>query len=227
MRTTRPNQSFASRLRLGRPWLAPLLPPGPLVVLLFQVATVTTALLGVARLAHLYRLAADRRVARLALFFGLFAAAVAVQVFVTWSFVMEGRPPPGAPRARPPVWTAFAHHALMLAALSVAVRAYGGLGRQKEVAAAALGPMLFGRAGLLRMAEAGIALYIAVRALLNYRQRRNPGSLVVASGFALFFLAHLSFWIFQPQRGPRPYWAELLTLTAIILLVSRIPGRRS
>ncbi len=206
-----------------------MLPPGPLTVLLLQAATVVTALVGVARLVQLYRLAADRRIVRLALFFGLFAAAVAVQVFVTLSFVPLERPPPGFPRERPPIWTGILHHVLMLASLAVAVRAYGSPGRAatEGAPAAALGPMLFARTGLLRMAEAGITLYIAVRALMNYRHRRNPGSLAVAAGFALFFLGHLSFWIFHPQRGPRPFWAELLTLGAVILLVSRVPRRRS
>ncbi len=84
-------------------------------------------------------------------------------------------------------------------------------------------PLLFGSFALLRLLEAGLALYIAIRALANQRSRRNRRSLLVAGGFLAIFLAHAGFWLLNLDLRPRNTVAEAAFAFGILLLVSALP----
>jgi uncharacterized membrane protein len=116
-----------------------------------------------------------------------------------------------------------AHHVLMLASLGVAVQAFGH--RRKEgVAVAAVGFALLGPFVPVVLAiEAAMTLYLAVQAILNHMERRSPGALQVAAGFFLFFLGHLSYFLFHQAGAARTPLGDVLALVGIVLLVQLLP----
>jgi hypothetical protein len=195
------------------------------LALLLELAIVVVAILGVVRLAGLRALADDPRLRRLSWFFGLFATAVAMQVLVSVLLIghVAGL---GTPLLRI-TRLSLLQHGLMLAALVVALRAFAAPWKGAQAAAPVAAVLLAGRWGALGFVEAALALYLAIASLVNQRHRRTKGSLRVAAGFLLFFLGHLSFWVFTKTGAVRPFWAEALTLASILLLVTSVPRLRS
>lgn len=115
------------------------------------------------------------------------------------------------------------HHALMLASLGVAVVAFGHK-RKAGTVAAALGFAILGPFIPVALAlEAVMTLYLAVQAILNHLERRSPGALQVAAGFLLFFLGHLSFFLFHDPGAGRTPLGDVLALVGIVLLVQLLP----
>jgi len=203
----------------------PTAPTAPLALLL-ELAIVVVAIVGVNRITGLRALADDPRLRRLSWFFGLFAAAVAVQVLVSVAVVGK-HATLGSPLLRVARLTLL-EHGLMLAAFVVALRAFAIPWKPTPAAvsaAAVVGLAQLKLAWLMGLVESGLALYLAIAALVNSRHRRTKGSLRVAAGFALFFLGHVSFWAFQKAGAVRPFWAEALTLGSILLLVASVPRR--
>lgn len=213
-------------------------PAWPIIVGV-QLATAAVAGFGAWRAASLHGIYPDRRLTRLSLFFGLFAAAVAVHAVggaQIWLSGAEGPlgpppgappPPPGAPRmldlANPLSWHVPLHHALLLAALVVGVVAFTGT-RAGATTALILPAFLVPGATLL---EALLSLYVAARGAWNhYAVRRTRGSLRVAVGFGLFFLGHLAFYLLREPGAPRPLVGEFLALAGVLVLATALPRRR-
>lgn len=157
------------------------------------------------------------------------------------------RPPPGFEGPDFAVfdgwaWAILLHHLLLLAAFAVAIRAFGTPRRDApEGQAAPAGPLalalpllalpllavpLRSTVAILGLAEAVLALYLALRSLLNHAERRTRGALQAAVGFLLFFVSHTLFWLLHVPRGPRPLWGELLELVGVLLLVGVLPAPR-
>jgi hypothetical protein len=104
-----------------------------------------------------------------------------------------------------------AHHALMIASLAVAVAAFGQRPPRTTYIPVALA------------LEAAMTLFLAVRAILNHLERRSAGALQVAAGFLLFFVGHLTFFLFhQPGAGRTPL-GDVFALVGIVLLVRLLP----
>ena len=115
------------------------------------------------------------------------------------------------------------HHALMLASLAVAVVAFGHK-RREGTAVAAIGFAVLGPFIPVALAlEAAMTLYLFVQAMLNHVERKSPGALQVAAGFLLFFLGHLSFFIFHDPGAGRTPLGDVLALVGIVLLVQLLP----
>lgn len=72
--------------------------------------------------------------------------------------------------------------------------------------------------------EAALALYLAAQAALNHRERRSPGALQVAVGFLMFFLGHLSFFLYHHPGAARTPLGDVLALVGVVLLVQLLPG---
>jgi hypothetical protein len=129
------------------------------------------------------------------------------------------------------LWLA-GHHLLILAALVVGVWAFGPHRPAKEPTVAAgfavLGLSLsFGFVGELvptmLALEAGLMLYLAIRAYLNHVQVRSPGAIQVAMGFLLFFAGHLVLSVLhQPGMGHAAL-GDVLNLVGLVLLVQVLP----
>lgn len=116
-----------------------------------------------------------------------------------------------------------AHHALMLASLGVAIVAFSHK-RKEGAAVAAVGLAFFGPFIPIVLAlEAAMTLYLAVQAVLNHMERRSPGALQVAAGFLLFFLGHLSFFLFHQPGAARSPLGDVFALVGIVLLVRLLP----
>lgn len=214
---------------------------------ILQLATAGVALYGAVRCVRLQRFGSDSRLKALAAFFALFAAGMALQA--TWQVqVVAGLPdlPASAPPPTPPFDHGLFHpegservnillaaaQVLQLASLVVAVWAFGHrrAAAGPGTATAALAPFAFSALGaILPLAlalEAGLALYLAARALINHVERRSAGALQVALGFLLFFLSHLVVYLgHQPGMG-RTGVGDVLALVGVVLLVQVLPPRR-
>jgi hypothetical protein len=221
-----------------------------LTPLALQLAVAVAAGIGAWKCLQLQRYATDPRLTKLAWFFGLFALSMLFAVI--WSIqadaaidaIQQGN---GRGRDRPhgeERVTSFLvlQHFAMLGSLIVAVQAFG---RPKRPTAEIppgvavflpliLLPLLaqiplggFGRAiPLLLAAEATLTLYLAVRALLNHMERRTPGAMQVAAGFALFFFGHLVVYLSHVPGATRTAIGDILALVGMVLLVQLLPGRR-
>lgn len=191
---------------------------------------------GAWRCGRLLRYARDPRLAKLMWFYGLFAASLVPWAIWAGRFAASLGDPTmlhtgnathalDAVHGRAERVDVFllAHHALMLASLGVAVQAFGQ--RRKEGAAAAaagvafLGPFI----PVVLAVEAALTLYLAVRAVLNHMERRSPGALQVAAGFFLFFLGHLTFFLFHDPGVGRNPLGDVFALVGIVLLVQLLP----
>lgn len=209
----------------------------PLAALVLQVLTAVAAAWGVNRALRLQRYATDPRLNRLALFFGLFALAVAFHAVWTWQIdalmeaAREGRQVRGVRAAgiERATWALLLHHATMLLALGVAVVAFARK-PSRNAAPAALGVVgLALVSDLVPVAlalEAALTLYLAITATLNHLERRSPGALQVAAGFFLFFVGHAVFFVAHRPGETRAVTGDVLTLVGIVLLVQVLPGRR-
>lgn len=185
---------------------------------------------------RLLRLARDPRLVKLTWFYGLFAASLvfyAIWTGQTHATVAHGGglhagnfsgdhgSRVGAGPERINVFL-LAHHGLMLASLGVAVRAFGH--RRAPAIAAAGGLAFLGPFIPVALAlEAAMSLYLAVQAILNHKERRSPGALQVAAGFLLFFLGHLSFFLFHSPGVGRTPLGDVLALVGIVLLAQLLP----
>jgi hypothetical protein len=206
-----------------------------------QSLTALAAAYGAWRAHALHRLFPDRRLARLRLFFALFAASVAVHAIggvQLWAAGLDTPPvfvppagappiPPGAPApidlSNPLVWHLPLAHVLLLGALLVGIVAFGTPGRSRveAVAAALLLPgVTIGGAILV---EGLLALYVAGRSLANAVTRRTPGAWRVGAGFGLLGLAHLAFVLLQRPGQARPLAGEVLALFGMVVLVLSLP----
>lgn len=116
-----------------------------------------------------------------------------------------------------------AHHAFMLASLAVAVQAFSHRRRAGTVAAAAGLAVLAPLIPFVLALEAALTLYLAVEAILNHRERRSPGALQVAAGFFLFFIGHLSFFLFYHPGAARTPIGDVFALVGIVVLVRLLP----
>ncbi len=221
---------------------------------LAQALTVALAAWGLARVRALEHLLPDPRLHRLAWFFGLITAAMAVHLVLMTHPWVEA--PPWRPvRDRTSALLLTLHHGLLTAAMVVAVRAYGPIQGKEPNAPAetskagmlgipVLGWLLLqaprprerfirpprpepgfwaGPFGLIRGLEAGLALYIAVRALVNAWTRRSARSLRVAAAFSLLFVAHAGFWFLHLDGAPRHLIPEAAMVLGIALLVFALP----
>lgn len=183
---------------------------------------------------RLLRLARDPRLVKLMWFYGLFAASL-----VSYSIWM-GQGHAGVDFSGlhsgnfSEVHGAFAeaerinifllaHHALMLASLGVAVQAFSHK-RTEGTAVAAVGLAILGPFIPVVLAlEAAMTLYLAVQAILNHMERRSPGALQVAAGFLLFFIGHLTFFLFHQPGAARTPLGDIFALVGIVLLVRLLP----
>ncbi len=149
------------------------------------------------------------------------------------------QPGPGGPRPlfRPAgdenvtLWLV-GHHLLMLASLGVGVVAFGRRHASGTTPAVLAVPALLAAIGLAWVSdlvplmlgiEAGLTLYLAIQALLNHLERRSPGALQVAAGFALFFLGHLLFFLRHQAGQGRTGIGDILAVVGIVLLVQVLP----
>lgn len=189
---------------------------------------------------RLLRYGRDPRLAKLMAFYGLFAASlvsmaiwtgeVASSVDTTLAEVHAA----GANGSMEDVHAMFAaahrvdafllaHHALMLASLGVAVRAFRHRHSGAPVAAALAFASFAPFIPLALALEAAMTLYLAVNAVVNHMERRSPGALQVAAGFLLFFLGHLSYFLFHHPGAARTPLGDVLSLVGIALLVQLLP----
>lgn len=184
---------------------------------------------GAWRCARLLRYGRDARLARLMWFYGLFAASLVPWVVWVANAHAGGHGDVAAafsdhsagPAERVNAYL-LAHHALMLASLAVAVRAFSP--RRAPAATAAVGLAFLGPFIPVALAlEAAMTLYLAVRAVLNHLERRTPGALQVAAGFLLFFLGHLGFFLFHHPGAARTPLGDVVALVGIVLLVQLLP----
>jgi len=115
------------------------------------------------------------------------------------------------------------HHALLLASLGIAGLAFSAK-RVGSAGVAAAGLAFFEPSILVLLAlEAILTLYIAIRAVQNYMERRSPRALQVATGFLLFFIGHLSFFLFHLPGGAGILLGNMFALVGIVLLVQLLP----
>ena len=198
------------------------------------------AALGAWRATRLLRYGGDARLVRLAWFYALFAASLVFMAIWTGRLaysasgalddIHSGATNITMETAHEAFATAHAvdgfllmHHALMLASLAVAVRAFTHKRGEAAVAAAigfaALAPFVQVALAL----EAALTLYLAVQAILNHMERRTPGALQVAAGFFLFFLGHLSYFLFHHPGAARTPLGDVLSLVGLALLVQLLP----
>ena len=194
------------------------------LALVLQTAIVVAALAGLVRVAALRAYADDARLRRLATFFGLLAGAVGAEVLVS-AFLLGQASAGGAPVPHALFALVLAHHALMLAALVVALRTFAV---PWSAAAAAPAVLIAGHANhfaYFGLAEALLTLYLAVTGFANLGRRRTPAALRVALAFALVFLGHALFFVFLHHGGPRPFAGEALTLAGVWLLAAAVPRR--
>lgn len=126
-----------------------------------------------------------------------------------------------------------ASQALTIASLVVAVWAFGhrrqdGGGPALPPAALAVTPfVVLGTLVPLMLAlEAGLALYLAARALVNHVEQRSAGALQVALGFLLFFAANLVIYLAHEPGWGHDRLGDVLGLVGIVLLVQALPGKR-
>lgn len=197
---------------------------GVVLALLLQAGIVVAAVAGLTRVAGLRAFADDARLRRLSWFFALFAAAVGVQVLVS-TFLLGESPVDRVALLRPLATLVLLHHALMLAALLVALRTFAVPWHPAAIAPAFLLIGHNGHYALLGLVEALLTLYLAVAAAANQHRRKTTGSLRVAAGFLLLFVGHLLFFLLLHHDGPRPFWGEGLTLAGVLLIVSSVPRR--
>ena len=204
--------------------------------MLLPLAVAGAASFGAIRCIELLRYGKDPRLLKLAWFYGLFAASL-----IPWAILAARLGSDFAGLAsdhhvnatsmsslhrggmeRVDVFLV-AHHAFMLASLAVAVFAFGQR-RHAQTVAAALGFAVLGPFIPVALAlEAAMTLYLAVQAVLNHLERRSPGALQVAAGFMLFFLGHLSFFLFHDPGAGRTPLGDVFALVGIVLLVQLLP----
>lgn len=204
--------------------------------ILLPAAVASAAAFGAWRCLRLLRYARDPRLVKLAWFYGLFALSMVAMAIWTGQVSADAVGAFDTPHAHNATnihesfsgaerINAFllAHHALMLASLGVAVQAFGHR-RTGQPAVAAVGLAVFGPFITVALAlEAAMALYLAVRAILNHMERRSPGALQVAAGFLLFFIGHLGFFLLHHPGAARTPIGDILALVGIVLLVQLLP----
>ncbi len=193
------------------------------ILLIGSIATV--AAFGAWRCRRLLRYARDPRLLKLMWFYGLFAASLvpmaiwAAQVGESiddaFSALHSG--------AEVVNLLLLGHHALLLASLGIAGLAFSAK-RVGSAGVAAAGLAFFEPSILVLLAlEAILTLYIAIRAVQNYMERRSPRALQVATGFLLFFIGHLSFFLFHLPGGAGILLGNMFALVGIVLLVQLLP----
>lgn len=197
--------------------------------ILLPSAVAAVAGFGAWRSWRLLQYARDPRLLKLTWFYGLFAASLipwaiwTAKVSADLSDIALGDLHGAFAREQRVDFFLLAHHALMLASLGVAVLAFGRK-RAEGTAVAAAGLALFGPFIPLALAlEAAMTLYLAVQAILNHMERRTPGALQVAAGFLLFFVGHLSFFLYYYAGGGRTPIGDMFALIGLVLLVQLLP----
>lgn len=216
-----------------------MLGPIALVHVALPVAGALVAAFGAVRCWRLLRYGDDPRLRKLMWFYGLFATSLVsvaiwtarlaldvgeaagfvdghAQLVEAWGAALSGT-------ERLDVFLVL-HHGLLLASLGVAVDAF----RARPAAAAgvaaatlvgALGATVLGALAV----EAALALYLAIRAIINHHKRKTPGALQVAAGFLLFFAGHLGYFLFHEPAVARTPLGDLAALLGLILLVRLLP----
>lgn len=199
----------------------------------------TAALAGGAglRLGRLASRFGQSRLAALAVFF-LFFALMQLLLFVEAVLLVTGpavriRGDLGAPEVL--FW---ARHAAFFVALAAAVFALGVPGGRKgegERAHGSLGaawvPFFLLAYPVLLILEGVALFYLVLRAAWNHVRQSDPGSLRVASGFALLLLGHLMPFLLEPE-GPPPlgianeWTAALVLLGTGVLFWATFGGRK-
>jgi hypothetical protein len=193
------------------------------IALMASIATV--AAFGAWRCWRLLRYARDPRLLKLMWFYGLFAASLVPMA------IWAGQSGEGIDDAFSALHSGaevvnvllLGHHALLLASLGIAVLAFSHK-RGESAAVAVAGLVFFDSFMLVLLAlEAILTLYLAVRAIQNYMERRSPPALQVAVGFLLFFIGHLSFFLFHLPGGAGILLGNMFALVGIVLLVKLLP----
>lgn len=193
------------------------------IVLMGSIAAVAS--FGAWRCQRLLRYARDPRLSKLMWFYGLFAASLVPMAIWTGQVGVGIDDAFRALHSGADVTNILllGHHALLLASLGIAVQAFSHK-RSRSAAVAAAGLVLFEPFILVLLAtEAILTLYLAVRAGQNYVERRSPGALQVAVGFLLFFMGHLSFFLFHLPGGAGILLGNMFALVGIVLLVRLLP----
>jgi len=203
---------------------------------LLPAAVAIAAGFGAWRAWTLLRYARDRRLMQLVWFYGLFAASmVPMAIHIGQIAASVGDVSLSHWAAGGELHEIFAkprdigallllHHALMLASLVVAVAAFSP--RRTTAAAAGLVVLTPVIPAILAI-EAGLTLYLAARAAMNHRNRRTAGSMRVATGFALFFLGHITIFLLHGPDAARNPLGDLLSLAGLIILVRVLPRPRA
>jgi len=200
-----------------------------LVHILLPGSVAAAAGFGAWRCWRLLRYGHDPRLLKLAWFYGLFAASLVFyavwmgQVAATVGDIPFADFHSAFTGAEHVDTFLLLHHAFMLASLGVAVQAFSHKRPSGPAVAMAglafLGPLI----PVVLAVESTLTLYLAVQAILNHRQRRSPGALQVAAGFLLFFLGHLSFFVFYHPGVARTPLGDMFALVGIVLLVRLLP----
>lgn len=203
--------------------------PPTIATIALQLIAATVASWGTLRCMQLQKFGKDPRLASLAWFFGLFAVSLLAHVIWEAQIGQPAGNPLGGGRPvggeNVTVWL-FLHHVAMVASLAVAVVAFGRRPRPETLAVPAVLLLFSDLVPLLLALQAALTLYLAVRAWLNHMERKSPGALQVALGFALFFTGHLLFFIQHRPGTGRSAIGDVVALVGITLLVQMLPGRR-
>ena len=206
-----------------------------LMHVLLPSAVAVAAAVGAWRCSRLLGYGRDPRLLKLMWFYGLFSASLVPVVIWTAQLAADvGGTLPASSLTLRDVHERFAaservdlfllaHHALMLTSLAVAVQAFGYKRKQAVAAAAAALAFLSPFVLLALAAEAAMTLFLAVQAIRNHLDRRSPGALQIAAGFSLFFLGHLSFFLFYHPVAARNPLGDAAALIGVVLLVRLLP----
>lgn len=193
------------------------------ILLMSSIATV--AAFGAWRCRRLLRYARDPRLLKLMWFYGLFAASLVPMAIWAGQSGEDIDDAFSALHSGVEVVNILllGHHALVLASLGIAVVAFSQK-RIRSAAVAAAGLAFLEPFILVLLAlEAILTLYLAVRAVQNYMERRSPRARQVAAGFLLFFTGHLSFFLFHLPGGAGILLGNMFALVGIVLLVQLLP----
>jgi hypothetical protein len=194
-----------------------------------EAAGVAAALYGAWRIRSLRSLTKDPRILHLLGFFLLLGLASAAHLGTGLVLQAQGGVPDRDTFDALDVlfWAA---HLLLLAALTMALLAFGSPARATR-AAPAVAPILLAGETVLRLLESLGFLYLLGRTAYNQIRKSNTGSLQVALGFFFLFTAQALFLLnrgLDPvPLGPRDVYGEACHLVGVLLLVFSAPHVRS
>lgn len=201
---------------------------GDVAALLLELAAAGIALWAAFTQSRLRRLVDDPRVAGLALFFGLYALASLVHAVTAVGYASAVEDGSLARESLDGFDVAFwAHHALLVSALAAATLALGPPRMRTATPTAAVAGTLLVAEPILRLIETLALFHLTLVASLNHMRRQTVGSIRVAAGFLLLLTAQAGHLATTAPLGYRPWWAEALAATGMLVLWLSVPNRRS